>query len=404
MTLGLLTIAMACIVLWSSGLVRRPAPRSPAARAVIIAGVAAVLAVVQWWVVTRNAPETPKGAVLLFWPGAPFEWLSCAAFVVLLGAVLYPAAWACTVLVAAARGKHHLADWRLIAAAPLVVGLLVSVRYVVRLETDLAQARRRGDERAFHRLYTECQTDQVLCDLVPGFLGTPNREGVLAWIAANPMAPPDIIDAMAHAMAQADDLSLTDALSNPQLPVATFSDSTIIRRPELRYHLLQNPRVPEAVVDSLLVRYPELRAQVAWNNFYLRHRAAPFTLRMLGADTSVDVRSRIAQSFRTPDDLTLTLAGDSSRLVRDGAQLVLALRAYFRTANPSPIEPGGEPEMIRLGPHTDSAVVLVVRSLDGDSWRQPRVQYLWRAVIFRSRGQWQIVRATFLVPAGPTAP
>jgi hypothetical protein len=215
---------------------------TPASRAVGIAVVVAVVAIAQWRLILGgwwHAPvadwevdRTPLGITALF--GG------------LIAVVVYPAARALLALVRQARRRHPVTG-RTFAASVVLLLTFVALLPVVRFEAHVIAARWRGSGAAFRSLATTCRKKSVLCDEIPSLLGAPPSGGVVAAIAGDTTAPPDLI----YELAKSDQRAMPYALTNPHLSAAAFRDLTVLCDSTAQDFVSQNPRMPAGVLDSL---------------------------------------------------------------------------------------------------------------------------------------------------------
>jgi hypothetical protein len=305
--------------------IRRKVRDAPAGGAAVVALLATPLLIAQWMFAGGSQLPGPGG-----WFGSDGGFLSSFTIVdaaAWLAVLLYPFTWGCLVLWRRVRQGRAPLGPELIVACLLAGATICPGIPVARFEFNLTLAHHFADPQAFHRLANTCAAENVLCQRVPAQLWSPNQAGILVWIAGDSTAPPDVVYALARS---GDRLLLRTAAGNPRLPAQAFRDTAFVGHFETALYMVTNPGIPAEALDSLIVRYRNLRGNLMRDRDYMCKRAAPSTMWILGTDGNYQTRAAAARSPRAPDDLLDTLVSDPSPPVRKAAQSTLQQRERAR--------------------------------------------------------------------------
>jgi hypothetical protein len=233
--LGAGVLASGAIILaWMAG--------TPASRAVGVAVVAALVAVVQWHLILIGCWHQPVPE----WDGDRTPIGTTLLFAGLIAVAFYPCAWALLTLLRHPRSRQPV-TWHTFAALAVVLVALVIVLPLVELEEQVISVRWTRSDGAFRHLATMCRRNSVLCDDIPSFLGAPPTGGVIAAIAGDTAAPSDLI----YDLAKSDHRAMPYALTNPHLSAAAFRDVSVLCDSTAQEFISQNSRMPAGVLDSL---------------------------------------------------------------------------------------------------------------------------------------------------------
>ena len=238
------------------------------------AGVGAA-ALIGEWVFIQSGWHTTRITMV----GAPDDWppMGLVPFAAALLIILYANAWAVRTLLPIASG-HPISRWRKVPAVVILAPTIASALAVTWVQANTILAAWFGSAGAFRRLALTCHESgqlshfryirliqlryireirlaHAICDDLPPELQPRGSATIMAAIGSDDKAPPDLL----YELGRGETWEAIDALANPHLPDKAFSDTALLNYSPTREWICFNPRMPIRVIDSLIVRYPELR-------------------------------------------------------------------------------------------------------------------------------------------------
>jgi hypothetical protein len=272
MILGVTLVGLAIFVV--SGFIIKARFKWSAGLYMIGAGIGAA-ALIGQWIVVMSGWHTTRIAMA----GDPddFRGLGLLPFTAALVIILYANAWASRAMLRIAR-SHLVARWRRVLAIVVLVPTIAAALAVTWFEADTILAAWFGNAGAFRRLAFTCHARgqlssirfirliqirytrgirriQAICDDMPSELAPRGSATIMAAIGSDQKTPPDLL----YELGRGEVWEAADALANPHLPVKAFSDTAILNYSPFQEWICFNPHMPIRIIDSLIVRYPELR-------------------------------------------------------------------------------------------------------------------------------------------------